>query len=70
MPTCMQFIYISKEEMEAVANFIKQRGRIAISELAAKSNIFIDLEAKAIAGPTGPNLDLDLGLDDDPVSTA
>lgn len=43
----LQFIYISKEEMEAVAEYIKRRGRIAISELAAKSNTFIDLEAKA-----------------------
>ena len=43
----MQFIYISKEEMEAVAEFIKRRGRVAISELAAKSNTFIDLEARA-----------------------
>ena len=43
----LQFIYISKEEMEAVAEYIKRRGRIAISELAAKSNTFIDLEAKS-----------------------
>ena len=42
-----QFIYISKEEMAAVADFIKRRGRVAISELAAKSNTFIDLEARA-----------------------
>lgn len=33
-----QFIFVSPEEMEAVADFIRQRGRIAISELAAKSN--------------------------------
>ena len=43
----MQYIYISREEMEAVAEYIKRRGRIAIGELAAKSNIFVDLEAKA-----------------------
>ena len=43
----VQYIYISKEEMEAVAEYIKKRGRIAIGELAAKSNMFIDLEAKA-----------------------
>ena len=42
-----QFIYISQEEMAAVADFIKRRGRVAISELAAKSNTFIDLEARA-----------------------
>lgn len=45
----MQFIYISKEEMATVADFIKRRGRVAISELAAKSNTFIDLEARASA---------------------
>lgn len=43
----LQYIYISKEEMQAVAEYIKRRGRIAIGELAAKSNTFIDLEAKA-----------------------
>ena len=45
----MQYIYISTEEMRAVAEYIKKRGRIAIAELAAKSNTFIDLEAKATA---------------------
>ena len=45
----LQYIYISRQEMEAVAEFIKKRGRIAIGELAAKSNTFIDLEAKATA---------------------
>ena len=43
-----KFIYISPEEMQAVANYIVSKGRVAISELAAKSNQFIDLEeAKA-----------------------
>ena len=46
---CVQYIYISKQEMEAVAEYIKKRGRIAIGELASKSNMFIDLEAKATA---------------------
>lgn len=45
----IQFIYISTEEMAAVAEFVKRRGRVAISELAAKSNTFIDLEARASA---------------------
>ncbi len=45
----LQYIYISRQEMEAVAGYIKKRGRIAIGELAAKSNTFIDLEAKATA---------------------
>ena len=44
-----QYIYISRQEMEAVAEYIKKRGRIAIGELAAKSNTFIDLEARATA---------------------
>ncbi len=43
----LQYIYISRQELEAVAEYIKKRGRIAIGELAAKSNTFIDLEAKA-----------------------
>ena len=34
--------------MEAVASFVKQRGRVAIAELAAKSSQFIDLEEKAV----------------------
>ena len=52
LDTCdiaVQYIYISTEEMKAVAEYIKRRGRIAIGELAAKSNTFIDLEAKATA---------------------
>ena len=41
-----KFIYISREEMAATAEFIMARGRIAISELAANSSTFIDLEPK------------------------
>jgi hypothetical protein len=41
-----KFIYISREEMAAVADYVKSRGRVAIGELAAKSNTFIDLEQK------------------------
>ncbi|KAK9820108.1 hypothetical protein WJX72_006218 [[Myrmecia] bisecta] len=59
-----KFIYISPEEMEAVADFIKTRGRVAISELAAKSSSFIDLEAKAVQLPAGAVPDLDFDLDD------
>ena len=61
----VQFIYISREEMEAVADFIQQKGRVAISELAAKSNTFIDLEAKAAAPPPDMAAVLDLDLDED-----
>ncbi|XP_068709682.1 DDRGK domain-containing protein 1-like [Montipora foliosa] len=38
-----KFIYISPEELEAVAKFIKQRGRVTISELAESSNTLINL---------------------------
>ncbi|KAJ8952718.1 hypothetical protein NQ318_021036 [Aromia moschata] len=38
-----KFIYVSAEEMEAVAKFIKQRGRVSIAELAENSNKLINL---------------------------
>ena len=41
-----KFIYISREEMAATADFIMRRGRVAIAELAAKSSTLIDLEPK------------------------
>lgn len=42
-----KYIYISLEEMKAVADYIKREGRVSISHLASKSNQFIDLEPKA-----------------------
>lgn len=42
-----KYIYISKEEMQAVADYIQRQGRVSISHLASKSNQFIDLEPKA-----------------------
>ncbi|KAJ0045841.1 hypothetical protein Pint_04230 [Pistacia integerrima] len=42
-----KYIYISLEEMTAVADYIKHQGRVSISHLASKSNQFIDLESKA-----------------------
>lgn len=42
-----KYIYISEEEMKAVADYIKRQGRVSISHLASKSNQFIDLEPKA-----------------------
>ena len=39
-----KFIYISTEEMQAVANFIKQKGRVSISELVSSSNTLINLK--------------------------
>lgn len=41
-----KYIYISLEEMRAVAEYIKREGRVSISHLASKSNQFIDLEPK------------------------
>ena len=41
-----KFIYISEEELQAVAKFIKQRGRISIAELAESSNMLIKLNEK------------------------
>jgi len=38
-----KFIYVSQSEMEAVAKFIKQRGRVSIAELAEHSNELINL---------------------------
>ncbi|XP_063230284.1 DDRGK domain-containing protein 1 [Bacillus rossius redtenbacheri] len=40
-----KFIYISPEELQAVARFVKQRGRVSISELAESSNQLINLDA-------------------------
>ena len=41
-----KFIYISPEELQAVAKFIKQRGRVTISELAESSNTLINLQTE------------------------
>lgn len=38
-----KFIYISQEELEAVAKFVKQRGRVSITELAESSNQLINM---------------------------
>ena len=38
-----KFIYISQEELEAVAKFVQQRGRVSITELAEHSNRLIKL---------------------------
>lgn len=38
-----KFIYISQEELEAVAMFVRQRGRVSITELAENSNRLINL---------------------------
>ena len=38
-----KFIYISEDELKAVAKFIRQRGRVSISELAEQSANLINL---------------------------
>lgn len=38
-----KFIYISQEELERFAKFIKQRGRVQISELVENSSTLINL---------------------------
>ena len=58
----MQYIYISMEEMAAVANYIRQKGRVAIGELAAKSNMFIDLEVKDVAAQSMEGSDLEADI--------
>lgn len=39
-----KFIFISEEELAAVANFIRQRGRVSLAELASSSNSLINLQ--------------------------
>lgn len=42
-----KFIYISREELEGVARFIRQRGRITITDLAEASGTLISLTPDA-----------------------
>ncbi|XP_048585350.1 DDRGK domain-containing protein 1 [Nematostella vectensis] len=42
-----KFIYISPDELEAVAKFIKQRGRVTITDLAESSNKLINLKTSS-----------------------
>nr|XP_020670458.1 DDRGK domain-containing protein 1 [Pogona vitticeps] len=48
-----KFIYITPEEMTAVADFIRRRGRVSITELAQQSNSLINLEPEARVATTG-----------------
>jgi ATP-dependent 26S proteasome regulatory subunit len=45
-----KFIYVSQQEFEAMAKFVKQRGRISIAELAEHSNDLINLKPKSKYG--------------------
>ena len=39
-----KFIYITKEELQSVAKFVRQRGRVSIAELVESSNSLINLQ--------------------------
>ena len=42
-----KFIFISQDELEGVAKFMQQRGRVSISELAEASNTLVFLNTKS-----------------------
>lgn len=44
-----KFIYVSNEEMTAVAQFITKKGRVSIQELAAESSRLLHLDSAATA---------------------
>lgn len=50
--------------MEAFAQYVRSRGRVAISELAARSSQFIDLEPKAPEARSGGAVRPALNFDD------
>jgi hypothetical protein len=39
-----KFIYITKDELQSVAKFVRQRGRVSITELVESSNTLINLQ--------------------------
>jgi len=41
-----KYIYITREELEKVAAFIKRRGRVSIEDIARESNKLIDLNVQ------------------------
>jgi len=53
-----KFIYISTEEMEAVAKWIKRQGRVSVSDLAAESNRLIDLKPREDPPPSAPAVEV------------
>ena len=38
-----KFIYVTEDELKSVAKFIRQRGRVSITDLAENSNSFVNL---------------------------
>lgn len=58
-----KFIYVSEGEMKAVADFIAERGRVSIAELAERSRTLIQFPDPAEAGAAGkgaPEIDFDV----------
>lgn len=51
-PLLVQYIYITLDEMHAVARHLTKKGRVTIRELAANSSSLIDLEPRE-AGTEG-----------------
>lgn len=45
-----KFIYITEDELKAVADFIKKRGRVTLEELVENSNKLITLDQSISAG--------------------
>eukprot|EP01041_Mallomonas_annulata_P001808 gene1808-3506_t len=52
-----KFIYISTEELQAVAKFVKRKGRLSIADLAIESNKLINL--KEVVEAIEDNTDID-----------
>lgn len=54
-----KFIFITGEEMQRVADFIREKGRVSLADLAVHSNFLIDLEPKKVETPSGDDEDGD-----------
>eukprot|EP00301_Raphidiophrys_heterophryoidea_P026615 c9232_g1_i1.p1 GENE.c9232_g1_i1~~c9232_g1_i1.p1 ORF type:complete len:330 (-),score=121.52 c9232_g1_i1:355-1344(-) len=54
-----KFIFISEQEMKQVADFIRKRGRVSLTDIAQESNRLIDLEQKTLATDKTPEINLD-----------
>jgi hypothetical protein len=52
-----KFIYISDDEMKSVAEYIRKKGRITISDLAKESSNLIDFRPREVVGHTQVELD-------------
>jgi len=62
-PVSGKFIYISPEEYDRLAEWMKRRGRVSISDVVNESNKLIDLTPEQKVAPT-------LSLDDEEPSSS